>query len=356
MTHECWDYIYLKGSYPENCKVSKENLDKMRHEFEYWYPLDLRCSGKDLIRNHLTFMLYNHAAVWEDHQMMPKSIFCNGYVLCNGEKMSKSKGNFYTIKDMVALFGTDATRITMADAGDTIDDANFETEFANASVLKLYVFEQWIKDNIKASIPDGEFDFMASKNDLDLWDRIFLNQINHSIETATDMYNQMKFKQALKFGFFELQSIKEDYLIAKEKKTNPYVLMRYVETQLVLLNPVAPHMAQYCWRHYAYPILSRSKNFGKECKENLMEQAWPIPSAAHDKEADDRLAYMRHTKSAIRKGFDNAKKGGAGNKKGGKGGKAKKGQAPEVKEEAKVIDSCAIFIAHEYPEFQKKCI
>lgn len=107
--------------------------------------------------------------------MMPKSIFCNGYVMCNGEKMSKSKGNFYTIKDCINMFGTDSTRITMADAGDTIDDANFETEFANACVLKLYVLEQWIQDNIKASIPDGEFDFAASKNNLDLWDRIFLN-------------------------------------------------------------------------------------------------------------------------------------------------------------------------------------
>lgn len=60
---------------------------------------------------------------------------------------------------------------------------------------------------------------------------------------------------------------------------------------------------------------------------------------------------MRTTKSAIRKGFDNAKQGGS--KK--KGGKQKKGKE-EQKEEAKVVDSCAVFVAHEYPAFQKKCI
>jgi leucyl-tRNA synthetase len=32
----------------------------MRRSFEYFYPLDLRVSGKDLIPNHLTFCLYNH--------------------------------------------------------------------------------------------------------------------------------------------------------------------------------------------------------------------------------------------------------------------------------------------------------
>lgn len=66
MTRECWDFIFRKGQYPETgCNVSKENLTKMRHEFEYWYPMDLRVSGKDLIRNHLTMCLYNHAAMFD---------------------------------------------------------------------------------------------------------------------------------------------------------------------------------------------------------------------------------------------------------------------------------------------------
>lgn len=101
MEHGCWEYIFKRGAYPEGCKVSQENLDKMRHEFEYWYPMDLRVSGKDLIRNHLTMCLYNHSAMWEDPKMMPKSIFCNGYMVLNNEKMSKSSGNFLTIKDCI---------------------------------------------------------------------------------------------------------------------------------------------------------------------------------------------------------------------------------------------------------------
>jgi len=31
----------------------------------------------------------------------------------------------------------------------------------------------------------------------------------------------MKFKQAMKHGFFEIQGLKEDYLIAKKGKANP---------------------------------------------------------------------------------------------------------------------------------------
>jgi leucyl-tRNA synthetase len=75
--------------------------------------------------------LYNHAAVFEDEKMMPRGFFCNGYLLINGKKMSKSEGNFLTIRDCIAKYGVDATRITLADSGDSLDDANFEEPVAN---------------------------------------------------------------------------------------------------------------------------------------------------------------------------------------------------------------------------------
>ena len=69
----------------------------MKNEFEYWYPIDLRCSGKDLVRNHLTMCIFNHAAIWENQpNKWPQSIYVNGLMCMNGDKMSKEKGNFYT--------------------------------------------------------------------------------------------------------------------------------------------------------------------------------------------------------------------------------------------------------------------
>jgi len=170
MDKSCWDFIFKNGSYLKDCKVSEEHLKKMRNEFQYWYPMDLRCSGKDLIRNHLTMCLYNHAAIFEDHAMMPRSIYCNGYMVLNNEKMSKSTGNFMTVRDCIKKFGVDATRITLADAGDSLDDANFDTDVANATINKLFILEKWIQDNIKASIPNGTIDFAASKKSKNLWD------------------------------------------------------------------------------------------------------------------------------------------------------------------------------------------
>lgn len=98
----------------------------MRHEFNYWYPMDMRVSGKDLIRNHLTFSLYNHQAIFQDPKYMTRSYFCNGYLMLNNEKMSKSTGNFLTMDQCIEKYGSDASRIALADAGDFLDDANFD--------------------------------------------------------------------------------------------------------------------------------------------------------------------------------------------------------------------------------------
>ena len=45
-----WDYIYLGGEEPAGSVIPAELLARIRREFEYWYPFDLRVSGKDLIQ------------------------------------------------------------------------------------------------------------------------------------------------------------------------------------------------------------------------------------------------------------------------------------------------------------------
>ena len=126
MTPAVYDYIFCKGvgmgesdyvqAVPEDCGIPLEKLEKLRHEFEYWYPYDLRVSGKDLIKNHLMMSLYIHQAIWPDMSKMPRAYFCNGHIQLNNEKMSKSTGNFLTVDDAIKQFGADAVRYWAAAA------------------------------------------------------------------------------------------------------------------------------------------------------------------------------------------------------------------------------------------------
>ena len=41
-----WDYIFLDTPPPKGSKIPIAMLDKLKNEFNYWYPVDLRVSGK----------------------------------------------------------------------------------------------------------------------------------------------------------------------------------------------------------------------------------------------------------------------------------------------------------------------
>ncbi|XP_019863458.1 PREDICTED: leucine--tRNA ligase, cytoplasmic-like, partial [Amphimedon queenslandica] len=110
------------GGAPPATDIPTESLNLLRREFSYWYPLTLRVSGKDLIPNHLTYFVYNHVAIWPtpartegqtesllsgEYCRWPEGIRGNGHLLLNSEKMSKSTGNFLTLRQSIERFSAD---------------------------------------------------------------------------------------------------------------------------------------------------------------------------------------------------------------------------------------------------------
>jgi leucyl-tRNA synthetase len=142
MTDEVWEYVLASGPVPKSTTIPEKSLHALKHSFSYWYPMDIRSSGKDLIPNHLTFCLYNHTAIFPEKHW-PLAIRANGHLMLNGKKMSKSTGNFLTLRQALHKWGADATRLALADAGDGIEDANLDDTTANASILRLHTLVGW---------------------------------------------------------------------------------------------------------------------------------------------------------------------------------------------------------------------
>ncbi|CAF2777378.1 unnamed protein product [Rotaria sp. Silwood2] len=91
MTIDVWNYIFFTDVLYSslNTDISQSTLDRLRNEFQYWYPVDLRSSGKDLVPNHLTYSLYNHVALWpkKEDNRWPKAFRANGHLRLNDEKV-----------------------------------------------------------------------------------------------------------------------------------------------------------------------------------------------------------------------------------------------------------------------------
>ncbi|KAH3759269.1 leucine--tRNA ligase [Pelomyxa schiedti] len=244
MTFEVWEYIFSDGELPATT-IPKEHLERMRAEFRYWYPFDLRVSGKDLLSNHLVFCLYNHAAIFPNKG--PKAFRANGHLLIDNEKMSKSTGNFLSLREAVDLYTADGMRIALADAGDGIDDANFLRSSADASLLKLHTQLEWIEDTLADSAVSKLADGPCDK----FHDFVFESQMNKYITEADQAYQKLNFREALLHALFDLQAARDQYRSAMEELSIPLkrcLIMRYIEAQALVMAPIAPHFADHIWK------------------------------------------------------------------------------------------------------------
>ena len=71
------------------------------------WPADVHIIGKDIVRFHVIYWPIFLMALGEP---LPKQIFGHPWLLMNGGKMSKSKGNVIYADDLVNYFGVDAVR------------------------------------------------------------------------------------------------------------------------------------------------------------------------------------------------------------------------------------------------------
>lgn len=249
MNDAVWDYVfYGKKSDAIPASISQEILDKMRNEFTYWYPVDLRVSGKDLVNNHLLFWIFNHVAMWpEDETKWPAAVRPNGHVLLNKMKMAKSTGNFISLYDGVERFSADGMRFALADAGDGLfDDSNFTTDSADGALLKLFTQIEWVKETL-AELNSAEG---LRKGGFVFADDVFASQMSLFIDLSDRAYANMEYKEAVKVGFFDLQGARDKYqefCKLQGIKMHADLVDRFLRTQALLLAPICPHWSEYIW-------------------------------------------------------------------------------------------------------------
>ncbi len=134
-------------------------------------------------------------------------MFCNGWVLIDKDKMSKSKGNFITLSDYCKRYSADGGRIAIANAGDTIENANIELKEADNGILKLSTLEVTIKDIM------GSFKDLRGKSvqQLEFADSVFENKLKEIELKAAINYESMVFREVIKEVFFNMHHIREEY-------------------------------------------------------------------------------------------------------------------------------------------------
>ena len=254
-----FDYIFLERGDPKKIssdyKIKLDVLEKIKNEFQYFYPVDARHSGRDLVPNHLTFFIFTHLVIFP-RKYWPEEIVVNGSVMMEGKKMSKSMGNIIPLRDAIRTHGADSIRLTILISAELLQDADFNQEAVRGIKNKL---ESMLDDCTK---------YKPSKNiDLLQEDRWILSRLQQMIAKTTYSMQKMRLREALHYVLYELESDLQWYLkrIEAKKRTDfSGILHEIFSTRVAMLSPFAPYISEEIWSKLGNPSL-------------VSKSSWPIP-------------------------------------------------------------------------------
>ena len=271
LTDEVFDWIFLGVGKPadvaKRAGIDAKVLDEMRNEFMYFYPLDSRHSGRDLVPNHLTFMTFNHIAIFPE-ALWPRQIATNGSVLMQGAKMSKSFGNIIPLIEGIKEFGVDPLRMGILASAELLQDADFSLTLARSMRDRLERFYRAGEAIAKTRSPE------AAKS-LKSQDRWLLSRLQEHIRMATEAMDKLAVRKAIHSALYELDQDVQWYLrrvagekeTPKRKETVNYVLNQVLDAQVRMLAPVTPHICEELWEKIG------GKGF-------ISAATWPAPDSA----------------------------------------------------------------------------
>ena len=264
LSKEFFDYIFLeKGDVNKVADITKipmDTINEIKKEFQYFYPVDSRHSGRDLVPNHLTFFVLNHVAIFPEKNW-PKEIVVNGSVLMDGSKMSKSMGNIIPLRKAIQDYGADPIRLAIIISAELLQDADFNMESVSGIQNKL----ESLYDECSRLKPD-------KINNLEAEDRWILSKTQRLVSEVTAAIEKMRLREALHHVLFSFESDLSWYnkrVKAKNRENISGVLHQINSTRVAMLSPFAPHIAEEMWEKLGYSEMVSTSSWPEFSKDSL---------------------------------------------------------------------------------------
>lgn len=269
-----FDYVFFgsgdESGVSSSCDMPKEILAEIRAAFVYFYPVDSRHSGRDLVPNHLSFFVFNHALIFPKEHW-PGQIVVNGSVMMGGKKMSKSMANTVPLRQAVRKYGADPIRLSILMSAELLQDAEFKLDTVNTTSGRL---ESMMRECMRVGALEGE----KEKSSADMWLEARMREVSAQVE---GLVRQMRMREALGKVFSELDSAFAWYEQRCTQDANPAALRTVWSARVALLSPFAPHAADEMWEALGnkgtasgsmWPFGPQQGDSDLLCAESLLEQ------------------------------------------------------------------------------------
>jgi leucyl-tRNA synthetase len=242
---EFWDYVMLGIGSAEAVSrklgIPVEVVEDIKKEFWYWYPLDFRVSGKDLIPNHLTFFIFNHVAIFPE-SLHPKGIIANGWVLVKQQKMSKSARNIIPLRNIIEEYGSDIVRLLIALGAEVYQDENIDYDVMEKLCKHEY-------PQILISIHDMIIKLFSERDrlrdELTAIDRLFWNEFLYKVRRVIDLLNNVKIREAGITIFYDIKKLVNEYVDLV--KIPSKIIIEMFKIWIPLISIYTPFIAEEMW-------------------------------------------------------------------------------------------------------------
>ncbi|MDI3525140.1 MAG: leucyl-tRNA synthetase [Candidatus Atribacteria bacterium] len=242
-TFVCSSWYYLRYCSPWE-KDRPFNPEHVR----YWMPVDQYIGGVEHAILHLLYSRF-FVKVLNDLGLVPfrepfTNLFAQGMVTKDGAKMSKSKGNTVSPREIIQKYGTDTVRLFILFAG----PPELDMEWSDQGVEGAFRFLNRVWNIAR------EIMYMQSNQQVPIdenWMRNLERKVHQTIfRVDRDTRERFHFNTAISAIMELVNELSESLRFLSEKGAHPEEkkLMTWALKQLVsILNPFAPHLSEEIW-------------------------------------------------------------------------------------------------------------
>jgi leucyl-tRNA synthetase len=279
LTLEFFDYVYLaEGNIKqvsEKTNISQEVLKELRENFDYWYPNDHRHTYTAHLSNHLSFFIFAHAGIFPQ-KYWPKKISLHGFVVSEGIKMSKSKGNVITLLDITNKYGADTFRAYIASATNIQGTFDWHAEEA-AKIQKHLTNITEIAQEIIKNKQSGTLSYQG---------HAIISRFQRYIQEADKALSKMELRDYSHIVMYHIPNLINK---TKSKLTGRQLVAIYeimAEPWIKLLAPLIPHIAEELWQELGKKTFVSTEQFPYADKNKIDLKAETAETTIHNTLSD----------------------------------------------------------------------
>ena len=259
---------FLESSWYFARFASYNSSDKIfNDEVDHWLPVDQYIGGIEHAILHLLYARFFSKAL-NDLGLVKfrepfKKLLCQGMVLKDGSKMSKSKGNTVNPQELIDLYGADTVRLF--------------SMFASPPEQSL----EWSNDGVKGSYKflnklwnlSSKLAHQTVKNENSVLDLKPLEiKLNQTIKKVSDDFERRNsFNTAIAAIMELLNNIPKDFMKDEITEDERKLFKKLIDSSLLMLSPITPHITHELWNK-----LENGKEILNECwpefDPNLLEE------------------------------------------------------------------------------------